>query len=744
MKVDRRSFLSFVIGGAAGTALSPLPWKLLDDASIWSQGWPWTPVPLDGAVSYENSTCTLCPGGCGITIRKIDQRAVKIEGRPGHPINDGGICLRGLSGLQLLYGPTRVVGPLKRAGERGQGEWTQISWEQAISEVAEKLGGIRADGKPHTVAAICDTDRGTVPGLLMRFLTAIGSPNFIRTASIEDSQETALYLTQGVRGSLGYDLENADFVLSFGSGIIDGWGSPVRMIRANSLLKEKKATVVQIESRLSNTAAKSERWIPVNPGTEGDLALGLAHVIIRDERGVGDFIDSYTTGFEAFKKVVLEQYSPDQVAAVSGVAQGTIEELARQFSGASAPLAIYGRGNGRHIPGSLKETVAVLALNALVGNINRPGGVIAVPEQEVLQFSEMETDEVAAKGLQESRVDGIGSDTYPHARYLPHRLIQAAASGQPYAIQALLVANSNPCYALPDREAVKAAFDKIPFVVSFSSFMDETVMNADLVLPDHVYLERIQDLPVTAGLPRTIIGLVRPVVAPQFNTRHMGDTLIALAKTMGDPIATAFPWDDYESCLAENMGDKWDSLEEDGLWVDAEFEPSSWENGFETESGRFEFPEAVIKAIANVGPVTAQGEADDYPLLLIPYDTLRLSAKYIGDPPFMIKSVSDTLLKKNDGCIQINTQSAKAAGLTEGSAALLETPLGQARVLVHLSEGIMPGVLALPRGLGHTAYDAYLAGKGVNVNDLIGPVEDPVSGHDAAWGIRAKLTKAQA
>ncbi|NNL43029.1 MAG: molybdopterin oxidoreductase, partial [Desulfobacterales bacterium] len=89
MKIDRRSFLSFTIGGAAGTALTPLPWKITDDLSIWTQMWPWTPVPPDGEASYVNSTCSLCPGGCGITVRKIDDRVVKVEGMKGHPVNDG-------------------------------------------------------------------------------------------------------------------------------------------------------------------------------------------------------------------------------------------------------------------------------------------------------------------------------------------------------------------------------------------------------------------------------------------------------------------------------------------------------------------------------------------------------------------------------------------------------------------------------------------------------------------------------
>ena len=115
MKIDRRSFLSFVIGGAAGTALSPLPWKLIDDSSIWSQNWAWTPVPKRGEITYVNSTCTLCPGGCGITVRKVGDRVVKIEGMKGHPVNDGGICDLGAAGTQLLYGPTRVkTGRLQR------------------------------------------------------------------------------------------------------------------------------------------------------------------------------------------------------------------------------------------------------------------------------------------------------------------------------------------------------------------------------------------------------------------------------------------------------------------------------------------------------------------------------------------------------------------------------------------------------------------------------------------------------
>ena len=214
MKVDRRSFLSFVIGGAAGTALSPLPWKLMDDSSIWSQMWPWTPVPPDGEATYENSTCSLCPGGCGISVRKIDNRAVKIEGQPGHPVNNGGICILGLSGLQLLYGPTRIKAPMKRVGERGEGKWQKISWDEATQILVDKLTDIRNRGEAHTVAAISGSNSGTVPALLQRFLTAYGSPNFIRMPSGRDADELAVKTLFGDDGRTGYDVENADHILS--------------------------------------------------------------------------------------------------------------------------------------------------------------------------------------------------------------------------------------------------------------------------------------------------------------------------------------------------------------------------------------------------------------------------------------------------------------------------------------------------------------------------------------------------
>lgn len=737
MKVCRRSFLSLIVGGAAGTALSPLPLKLMDDSAIWTQMWPWTPVPEDGEVSHVDSICTLCPGGCGITVRKVatrnGERAIKIEGMKGHPVNDGGICVLGLSGLQLLYGPTRVKTPLRRAGARGEGRWEKISWDDAIAEVVKKLGKLREKGRSHTVACISGTDRGTTAQLLGRFLTVYGSPNFIRIPSIQDSYELTMYLMQGVQASAGFDVENADFVLSFGSGLIEGWGSPVRMIKANSMWKDQ-GKVVQIEPRLSNTAAKSDKWIAINPGTETVLALSIAHVIIQESLYSADFVNNYSSGFKEFKQIVLDEFSPDDVAEITGVAASTIESLAKTFAGASKPLALCGRGKGE-TPGSLNEFMAVHALNALVGNINKKGGVWAVPDPDYIKWPEVKMDRIAADGMHKARIDGAGSKRYPDVRYLLDRLPDAINSGKEYPIEALFVAGANPIYTIPDSNAVKEAFNRVPFVVSFSSYMDETAANADLILPNHVFLERYEDVPTPVGLQKPIIGLSKPVVKPQFNTKHVGDVILLIAKSFGGRIADAFPWDSYEACLKKTLGNKWDRLVNNGFWSDSNFRPAAWKGAFNTPSGKFEF---VNKGLAEL--VKIEGDKQSYPLILIPYDSMRLASGFIGAPPFAIKTVEDTVLKGKDIVVEVNPRSAR--GFREGDHGILSTPKGSVKVRVHHSNGIMPGLVALPRGLGHTAYDEYLAGKGVNFNELIGPVEDPVSGLNAAWGIRAKLTRA--
>jgi anaerobic selenocysteine-containing dehydrogenase len=357
-----------------------------------------------------------------------------------------------------------------------------------------------------------------------------------------------------------------------------------------------------------------------------------------------------------------------------------------------------------------------------------------MPAPDYIEWPEVDMDDIAEAGVQKERVDGAGSETYPHAKHLLHRLAAVINAGEGDGLKALFIAGANPCYSLPDIPAVKEAFNKIPLKVSFSSYLDETAEMADYVLPNHVFLERFEDVPIAAGLQQPMIGLAKPVVQPQYKTRHTGDVIIGMAQALGDSIGEAFPWESYEACLEETLGDNWDTLNEEGYWVDDSFSPDQY--------GRFRFAGTGTDKSPKYEAIAPEGEEASFPLLLIPYDSIRLANGFIGDPPFVLKTVADHVLKENDICVEINPETAKKLGLRENATAMLTTPKGQAKVRIHRFDGIMPGVVAMPTGLGHTAYDGYLKGKGVNVNDLIGPVEDPASGFNAAWGIRAKLSKA--
>jgi anaerobic selenocysteine-containing dehydrogenase len=369
--------------------------------------------------------------------------------------------------------------------------------------------------------------------------------------------------------------------------------------------------------------------------------------------------------------------------------------------------------------------MAVLALNALVGGFNRSGGIRLSAVPDYIRWPAPELDELGGKEPTGPRPNGAGADGSR-----PHRLVELINSNTQSPVQALFVLEANPVFTLHGAQTVRDAFDKVPLVVSFSTYMDETAAAADYVLPVHAYLERYQDVLTTAGLKTPLVGLARPVVKPLFDTRHPGDVMIALAKAMGGVMAGAFPWENYEDCLKQTLADNW-----------------------ETMSGRDYLPELVSEALTPAGEMdfTAlvgaadkkaqiQGQAESWPLTLIPYDSMRLSGGPVGTPPFVLKTLSDTVLKKSDVFVEVNPATASRHNLSDGRSAILETPAGKAKVRIHVTEGIVPDVIAMPRGLGHTAYDGYLAEKGVNINTLIGPAEDPVSGLDVAWGIKAKLT----
>ena len=821
MEINRRNFIQLLAGGAAGIHMTPLPWKLMDDIAIWTQNnWPWVPKPEKGRFDHEKSVCTLCPGGCGIEVRKVGDRAVKIEGRTDYPLNPGGICPLGAGGLQLLYDETiRFTSPMKRVGPRGSGQFQEISWSEALGTLAGRIGKLRKEGRPEALAAVDGNRRGSAEAeLIQRLLESVGSPNTFRMPTIEDTYVTANLLMQGNPGPMAYDLENADYILSVGPALIEGWGAPGRVIAAWGRWHEnadgKGPKVVQVESRASNTASKSDGWLAPRPGTEAALALGLAHVMIRENLVDPSFLSNYTHGFEdwtddegrdrkGFKTMVLNAYAPAEVEKITGVSADRIVEIAREFGKAKSPLAVYGKGKG-NLNGSLLECMAVQSLNALKGNINKPGGAIVQEGLPVAAWPAVTPDAVARQGLETGRLNGAGIPQLPLSESLVGDLSRAVleSSGAP-TVDTLLVFAANPVYTLPDGGAFEQALKKVPFIVSFSPFRDETAAMADLILPDHTNLEKMEDVVWPTGLQYPFLGLSKPVVRPLYKTRHSGDAVIALAKKIGEPVAAAFPWGDFEDALKERLqglaesrgltswdgsepawetfargrgvspdydsfDDLWDELESSGFWYKPTHAFYTWLTCFRTPSGRFEFASErlarALTAAAGGDPGTAlsklgveakgdeatmphyeqalSGEAGGEELQLVPYELINVSTGWLPNPPFLTKTLFDTQLRKDDSFAKMNPATADRLGLRQGERVRIRSDAGEVQARVDRFEGAMPGYVYLPMGFGHTAYGVYQKGKGANPMSVVTAGRDPLSGQSVWWSTRVRVSKA--
>lgn len=645
MEFKRREVLGLAGGTAAGWLLArfgmqPLLVRAAADEAP-------TPAWIPRVPQWVTTVCQQCPGGCGVRVQLVQGKAINIAGNPLYPINRGGICPKGIAGLQGLYDPDRLKGPMQRLGGKGSNTWRRLSWEEALQAVAARLTALRERGEAHTVAILGGQYRGLMEHVLRRFAQAYGTPNYFRTTSCEDASAMPQRLTQGIDGLCGYDLENTNYLLSFGTSLLEAWWSPVRTAWLYGHLRQGRggvrAKIVQVEPRFSITAAKADEWVPINPGSDAALALGMAQVMIQEGLYDRAFVTTHTFGFEdwtdtagrphrGFRTLVLQDYTLERLSSISGVPAQTMVRLAREFGTTRPAVAVAERGASMHSNG-VYTRLAIQALNALAGSIDAPGGVVFPPAVPLTPLPPLDLDARAQRGLAMPRLDHSTPDAYPLASSLLQRLPEAILQDQPYPLNALFLYYTNPVFSGPDPRRWAQALSRVPFVVSFSPYMDETTMHADLVLPDHTYLERWQDDPMLPVAPLAVFGLRQPAVAPLYDTRHTGDALLRLAHALGDTVASALPWQDFVALLKYSVQglyeaptgeivsaltrptemaplqerqapvpayaafeEFWNQLRDKGGWWDPAYRFGEWQRVLRTPSGQFEFFSQTLQA----------------------------------------------------------------------------------------------------------------------------------------------------
>lgn len=728
--MKRRSFIILTGLGAASTTMLGAcghPEEKLIPALVPDDEY----VP--GIDYTKPTTCLMCAAGCGIVVRTREHKANKIEGNPLHPINQGALCARGQAGLQVLYNPDRIKSPLRRKGDRGKFEFEEITWAEAIDELASRLQGIKAEGQAGSVVAALGDSNGVTGLVAESLMSEYGSKRLLDGGMFNEAWAEAGYeAAYQRRGIPFFDIARARYLLSFGARFLESWHSPVMYSLAYGQFRQAspRGKLVQVEPRMSLTGANADEWLPAAVGTEGLVALGIAQVMIREglapnpprladlSRLNSSAVKSDSSG--ASPETQLEAYAPEHTGEQTGIPAQTIIRIAREFAASQPALAIGWGSTLIHrrtdANASLESMKAIHFLNRLVGNENKPGGVLPAPPV----FDPL------------ARWRTTKSSTW---RPLTRRTFGGDS------ISALLIQDLNLAHSAPwTADTLKS----IPLIVSFSSFIDETAQHSDLILPNHSFLESwdIRASQAVHGGPA--VSLAQPVVKPEFNTRQTADVLIEL----GRKLEISLRFGSAEELIRMAAGDLakapgsisvqspedfWTTFTDRGVWI-SEHEAARADNG---KAGMHSGTVDVLAGLT--GPELPHSDDGEYPFLLMAYEHAALGLGEYSNLPWL-QELPDPMTSVMWGSwVEVNPRTAARLGIADGDLVRIETADGEVQAPAILYPAIRPEVIAMPYGQGHQAFGRYAAGRGVNAA-VLSPIA-PIPKAEAL-AVRARIHKA--
>ena len=725
MALTRRQFLR-LMGGSAATAVlfqaCGVPEKeLLVQSPVQ--------MPEDLVTGLHNwyaTLCRQCPTSEGIVVRVIEGRAKKVEGNVDYPINLGKHSVRCEAGLQALYDPDRISGPLVRTGERGAGQWEEISWTDAVSRLAHQL---QQQPDPSQMVMVTDPVGAHLGMVVEQFASKYGGRHMSYEPLERTTLRTAMKRVFNQERMPDFDIENTQYLLSFGADFLNTWVSPVRYARGYGHFRQgqdHRGTLVHVDSRFSMTGANADDWVYVKPGMEGVLALSIAQVII--SKGLGD--SAATDALTGGGAVDLSQFSPDRVEAEVGVSPDRIRRVATDFASRRPSLAIGGGSAAAHTNG-LFNLVAIYSLNYLVGAVGQPGGIVFNPGPAL-----------------DGTPDALTTTPFSEWR----RLVEQMKSGQ---VQTLIVRGTDPMYGLPNVVGFRDATYNVPHIVSFSGHMDDTTGMADLVLPEHNYLEDWGSDVADPGPGHQLVGFQQPVVRPFFESRglHLGtksfpDMLLAVAQVL--ELDLGLPGETFQEIIQNGAKELFESgrgvvgvTRTSDIGDFKSFWNTALRHGFwRDESATYGGPTPKAPRL----PDEKQSPVFDGPrggdsFYLIPFASASLTDGRGAHLPWLQATPDPVTTATWRTWVEINIRKAEELDIKEGDEVRVVSGRGEITVLAYPHPGISPEVLAVPTGQGHRAGGRYSQERGGNVLSILEPAEERETGALAWAATRVKISK---
>ena len=667
--------------------------------------------------------CGFCGEDCGMKAYVKDNIVKAIAPWKDDPIGKGFMCDMGLATPEMVHAPDRILNPLKRSGDG----FTEISWDEALGIIADKLAGYRMDPGPQSVVfhyGVSQVRAGFYRSFMRRFCNVYGSPNYTGCGS--QCAVSKMMAKKYSIGSILQDYKNTKYIIQWGCN--PATSSMSEWINRVLPAKESGAKLVCIDPRSGAMTRVADLHLKPMPGTDGALALAMADVIIKKGLYDKELIEKYGLGFDEFKRLV-SGYPPQKAEAITGIPAESIQSLAIEYASSGPACIATGNGLELHLNG-VQTIRSIMLLQALTGNIDIKGGVLMPEEKTSLANLEL-------KEKINTNTPGITTESYPllwknRKMISVNKLPETLLTGRPYPIKALLVIGGNPLLTGPNANHQREAFKKLDFMVVMDLFMTETAKMADIVLPGATFME-------SDGFKASEnIYMTPQVIPPRGQAWPSWKLWFELAKKMG--YTKEFPWNDLDAAIDEHLkpvGLTASVLRENfnGIKYSGNREYKKYEKGgFDTLTGKIEFSSPELK----------EAGYDPLPTYVHPYEN-QTNKALRSEYPFIMMSGGriqyfyhsqhrniPALLKKSpEPVIEINPADAEAKGISDGDPVKISSPRGSIIAKAVFIESLGKSIVGMTHGWNKS-----------NVNELTDDeLLDPVSGFPAYRGFLCNIEK---
>lgn len=642
------------------------------------------------------SICGMCAVRCPVTVQVEDGKPVWIEGNS----HDGGmgqsLCAKGGAAFAQRDDKQRPLTPLLRMGERGEGKWREVSWDEAYDYIANRLQTII---DTHGSRSIMFSDRGgPFADLRKAFVKALGSPNYINHDCTcgRNVHHSAKSLYGLGRKDFAYDYENARHIVLFGRNITEA----LKVKEVKSFLKGIKngARVTYVDPRASVTAGKATRYWQNKPGSDYALLLGIAHCIVNNGYYDAEFADRYINGLPEFKNF-LEPYTPQWAAAETEISAEEIEAFCRELNEDRPRVIIHPGWMLARYRDSYYASRMIHIINALMGSIEQPGGLFYPKGPKDAGRSGLKSLGALVPGVDEERADGCGTrfPLWDKGAGMLQTAYEAVDTGVPYPVKAYFVHRHDPFIALPDTDEQKRILSKLDLLVAVDINFSDTAWFADVILPENTFVERDDILRTEKGL-KPGFGRRQQCVKPLNNTKAGWEIYLDIARRMGK--GEYFPFATIEDIWAYQLQDTGLSvsdfdkkgfvkLSDQAIWYDRD------NLKFGTESGKIELFNAKweAKGVASFIPYVAPETPPEGSFrLLFGRNGYQAHGQHQNNP------ILNDLLTVNT--LWINTQAAKKLGIKDGAQVMVTNGDEQGTITAYVTDLIHPEAVFMLHGFG--------------------------------------------